>query len=348
MTRARVKKHVRRPRFFSCGLAPLVCALLFARGAFAENALTLEWRAPAECPTGDAVEREVSRLLGGAAGARRLTAVAEVTREGARWRVRLRTLSAENPGDRTMDSESCGELADATALVLAMAIDPARVAANSAPSDVAVEGKGVEAASPTANSDAFPAATASPSVSSPIPRPRARPPAPPFPRKTFALGAAARGDVGTLPNFAMGASLSFAWTPHALRLQASGTFLPANSARLLNGRGGTFDLFAAEGRGCYEVVAGVIELGPCAGFEIGALRGAGFGVRNDTPAYAFWSAVTAGGALAWRWTAAFALRLEGGVSFPLQRPEFVLAGLGAVHRPAGVLGRGGLGAEFRF
>ncbi|MEO6420939.1 MAG: hypothetical protein ABIP39_16115, partial [Polyangiaceae bacterium] len=174
------------------------------------------------------------------------------------------------------------------------------------------------------------------------------PPRPPPPRKSFAIGPYLLGDLGTFPHFGLGPALTFAWTPGALRLQLTGLFFPSNTATLPFSRGGTFELFGGDAKGCYEFLSGVLEIGPCLGVELGALQGAGFGVNKQTPALAFWAAPSVGGALGLRIGSSFALRLELGALFPLQRPEFVLDGVGGVHRPAAVLGRGGLGAEVRF
>ena len=146
----------------------------------------------------------------------------------------------------------------------------------------------------------------------------------------------------------MGPALAFAWTPGALRLQLTGLFFPANTARLPFSRGGTFALYAAHATGCYEVLSADFEIGPCLGVELGALKGTGFGINKQTPALALWAAPSVGGAFGWRIGGYFALRLELAALFPLQRPEFVLDGVGGVHRPAAVLGRAGLGAEVRF
>ena len=337
---------LRRCRAFAVAAAALACAFFLAHEALADGSLTLEWRAPAECPAGKTVEREVSRLLGGAPAALPLTAVAEVTHDDARWRVQLRTRSAENTGDRAIESDSCGELADATALVLAMAIDPARVAATRAAPVASAPDAGID---PLTSVKVTPPST--PATAPPTPaatEPPSAPPRPPPPRKTFAIGPYLLGDVGTLPNPGVGPALAFAWTPGALRIQLKALFFPANTARLPFSRGGTFELFGADASGCYEVLLGVFELGPCLGVELGALKGTGFGVNKQTPALAFWAAPSVGGAFAWRIGSSFALRLELAALFPLQRPEFVLDGVGVVHRPAAVLGRGGLGAEIRF
>jgi hypothetical protein len=339
---------LRRRRAFAVAAASLACAFFLAHGALADGSLTLEWRAPAECPDGKTVEREVSRLLGGAPAARPFTAVAEVTHEDARWRVQLRTQSAENVGDRAIESETCGELADATALVLAMAIDPARVAATRASPVAPAADAGIDVLTtvnvipPSTPATASTAPTAVPTA------PPSSPPRPPPPRRTFAIGPYVLGDVGALPNPGVGPGLAFAWTPGALRLQLTGLFFPANTARLPFSRGGTFELYGAHAAGCYEVLVDVFEIGPCVGVEVGALKGTGFGINKQTPALAFWAAPSVGGAFAWRIGSSFALRLELAALFPLQRPEFVLDGVGGVHRPAAVLGRAGLGAEVRF
>ncbi|MCA9691458.1 MAG: hypothetical protein KC636_17775, partial [Myxococcales bacterium] len=90
---------------------------------------TLAWSAPAECPDAARVRDEVTRMLGGAVdlGDRSLHAEAAVTAVDAGWRLDLRLTGSHAEGARAIESASCEELADAAALVIAIAIDPERM-----------------------------------------------------------------------------------------------------------------------------------------------------------------------------------------------------------------------------
>jgi len=99
--------------------------------------IALRWAAPAECPSGAAVGAEVDRLLGPTAA--RLPAPIAVSAEVARddrgaWHVHLETPGEGTPRVREIHGASCAAIADATALILALRIDPA--AALAAPSAV--------------------------------------------------------------------------------------------------------------------------------------------------------------------------------------------------------------------
>lgn len=97
--------------------------------------VVVEWKA-AQCGSSDEVTREVGRWLGGdAVGARPVEARATAQkRPGARdgYRVVVKTRIDGRDGERTLDVSSCAEAIQATALVVALAVDPARVAARQA------------------------------------------------------------------------------------------------------------------------------------------------------------------------------------------------------------------------
>lgn len=83
----------------------------------------VRWRASEGCPTEDEVRAEIVRLLGGAIpdDAPAVDARVEATTEG--WRLRLRIGREE----RRLEARTCALLAEATSLIVALAIDPVRV-----------------------------------------------------------------------------------------------------------------------------------------------------------------------------------------------------------------------------
>jgi len=77
------------------------------------------------------VEALIHRLLGGQAkslAARRVSARAVVTGAKGDWTLRMTTAAGKTPGQRTLHGSSCDELADAAALIVALAFDPEAVA----------------------------------------------------------------------------------------------------------------------------------------------------------------------------------------------------------------------------
>jgi hypothetical protein len=87
----------------------------------------LDWVAPPGCPTKSDVLLGVELILGRARGTRQaVTARAVVSRAGPeRWQVVLTTRATGEPeGERTVNARSCRAVADAAALILALASNP--------------------------------------------------------------------------------------------------------------------------------------------------------------------------------------------------------------------------------
>jgi hypothetical protein len=155
----------------SCTAAATLLAL--APAAFAAPAdaqeppapVKLEWLAPAGCPATAAVLAQVERILGPATSAERkdVTARAVVSRAGhGRWQVALTTRVGAWTGERSFSADSCKALADATALIVALTVDPERAslapAALPAPPTATVT---------TPTTPAVPTATTTPSPAGP-------------------------------------------------------------------------------------------------------------------------------------------------------------------------------------
>jgi hypothetical protein len=119
--------HVHRR--LGCTLAAAALVLPWApapaSASDAGSLIDLEWIAPDGCPDAATIGREVDRLRADLTSAAHpyLRAHAEVQKEkSGQWRMELRTTSPQGPGHRTVRAESCRALADATALILALAL----------------------------------------------------------------------------------------------------------------------------------------------------------------------------------------------------------------------------------
>ena len=92
---------------------------------------TVSWRAPAECPGERSVVQQVERFLGqplADATAHPVWIRGLVTKDStAGYRLMLQMKSAEGMRGRTLQHDDCTKLAEAAALLMAMAIDPERV-----------------------------------------------------------------------------------------------------------------------------------------------------------------------------------------------------------------------------
>lgn len=122
---------------FACAIA-LLASYAFAgpSGTAAQGEpFSLWWSAPEGCPDARSVESEILRLAGHAP-ASPLAVHATVTHDAERYRLEIMTRSEGGEGSRTIEAASCDTIAEAAALIVALAIDPeaaARAAASSAP-----------------------------------------------------------------------------------------------------------------------------------------------------------------------------------------------------------------------
>ncbi len=284
--------------------------------------------------------------------------VATVSVEERGYRVRLETSNGGPTRAREIKGASCAALADATALILALMIDPAAVSIP--PADA---GAPLEAAAPApttsplgSSASAIPAPSAgpSPAPTTPAPALSARPPLPPAPDppSRFSTGLFAMGalDLGTLPGVSPGVLVGLSVLYGPLRAELAAALWPAHDATLAARptAGGAVDLYAGSAAACWRFLPGRFELGPCLGLEIGRLRAQGFGVSDPGQGSALWAAWRAGGGFAYRPIAPLVLGLRLEVAVPFARPGFVLSNVGTVHRPSVAAGRALAGLEVRF
>lgn len=313
----------------SLALASVVAVVCTTSAARAQDdGLKLTWMAPAGCPSGEDVRTATLRGAdtGSVRGSGVLEADARVEQQQANgWKVRLRTRRGTSTGERDIEASTCNGVADATALVLALAlvppgmapIEPSTPAAPSAPrpeKDVVVR----------------PAATTS--------------------SHALALGAALAGDASTLPATAVGGSLSIGWTPGRFRLEADARRWASQSQTVTGSDAGArFTLTSVGGRGCWAALrTRSFDLSPCAGADVHVVDAQGFGADANRSAAAQWTTI-AGGALGRvPVTSWLALRARVEAFVPLSRPTFVVDGEGPVHRPPTVGAAASFGAELLF
>jgi hypothetical protein len=340
------------PRFLLVGVISC-CAAGPAWADTSPKTLDLAWTAPATCPTEAHVRAEVERYLGRQLDsfANSVTARGVVSNEsGDRWRVDLTTTFRGRSRARPIEGDSCTAVADAVALVLAFMIDP-QLASPERTSDPPVNSVPATQAATLANPPA-------PALANPPAPALANPPAPanvdvaPAPPtsatreriRPWALRLATGADSAALPEptgfVAFAARRAFG--PVSIEGSAAYYF---PRTRAIEGsalsRGGTFDLAAVALRGCYALLTGGFELGPCVGTELGTVRGSGFGVGEPGEGNGLWSAATAAAWSRWRVAPWFGAVIEAGVALPLVRPHYVIDNVGLVYR-ADIIGYRGL------
>jgi hypothetical protein len=104
----------------------------------------------------------------------------------------------------------------------------------------------------------------------------------------------------------------------------------------------------AEGCGWLRDSARRPDLGLCAGFLAGALRGHGRGFREEGSAVDAWLALEAGVAGRWPLSSNFALRLGISLLVPTRKQSFSVKELGSAYESSPVAGVAELGPELRF
>src|SRR6185295_6374301 len=99
----------------------ILCGMVAPSVARAQSQLDLSWDAPAGCPQADAVRSRIRELAGDALrSASHLSAAGRVVKVGERYRLTLSVRETNGPRERTMESDSCADLAGAAAVALGL------------------------------------------------------------------------------------------------------------------------------------------------------------------------------------------------------------------------------------
>ncbi len=318
-------------RSLICELASLAFALIAVGEAIPSQAddlaLRLTWEAPPGCPDLANQRAEIRRR----AGASGRTPSTPVIAHGAiraapsgGYDLLLRTNVDGAQGERLLAGNDCHQLAEAAALVLALLINPDATSFEPEPSR---------------------AVTLPP------------PPAPPAssvavrPRPGHGLGIGAVWATGVLPSAAAGLSATVFYQRGiwALAFLMTG-FLPDDrEAPILRQASASFyrlesALQLCAGSSTDRRVGGAL----CLGGALVRLHGQSTGVSDPGQATAYWPEASLAGLGRLRLTAATQLRLGADLHGLGGRPDFAIAGLGNVYRPAAYNLRAILGVDVFF
>ncbi|MFV8750790.1 hypothetical protein ACNOYE_09590 [Nannocystaceae bacterium ST9] len=328
--------------------------------------LTLDWRADPGCPSRDEVAGMLVAFLPdhpaipaseGAPG--RLAATARVASQGSAWRVELELAGERGVERRSFAAETCAIAAEATVLVIAVAIDPiAALEHTTRPSEPASSEPNQEPApEPESEPDSMiesviepmiePGVESDESIRVHLDSPAASEPA----RSGRARGGLAlRGGGGFGPLRAGSGlvELRVAAFGRAWRWEARAAWLPPVQIDLGEGQRGRFDGWLLGTRGCGVPSRGKLEFPICAGIEAGQLRGEGrSSVPNPVRVTQPWLAIELGPALAWAPRPNVALGLELDALIPLIAAGFSIDGQPVVRTtPVGVRALAGLEVRF--
>lgn len=298
--------------------------------------LELGWRAPEPCPDVTGARATIDALLDGHAPdpARRVTADVVIEADAAGFLARVRITDGDALGEREVVAPTCEEVADASALIVAMAIDPRLGGSDASSPDVP---QTLDTAVPLPD---VPTTTGErPAVVAATPRIADDPPAvrPARPRLRGLVRASAGVGVGTVATatgvVAIGLGVAGprwraeldadVWTPRRRVDAAIGVQVTGWSVGV---------------RGCGSPLARRLEIPLCVGARAGAAHGLGRGDLVPHRQIAPWLSGTLGAGL-WGWiTPRFALALDVDAVIALTRPAFVVQPSGFVVRapPAGV------------
>jgi hypothetical protein len=292
------------------------------------GALTISWQAPAGCPSRDDLRAEIARLLGGDIRVPQggdIKARAQVS-HGQTWSLAVETELAGRPGQRSIEAASCQDLADATALIIALMIDPNAVAAH---------------ATPPKPVPATPPAETDPALQR---KPRAM---------QYLLGIHTVGSYRTLPSFDVGLGGGVGLAGRRWRVELRGTYGLRRDQKAMAatpaGAYGQFNLTAAALAACFNLGREGLAFGACADAELGVVSAQGVGVSESLPAQTLWSALGAGAYAAIPLGPHFRIPLHVDVLAPLRRTEFVFKNEpGRVFQTPAVGVRISLGVELHF
>jgi hypothetical protein len=345
----------RAPRRLQGGVLLALALSAWSRHAASQVAadaspLTLDWLAPAGCPSREHVVERVNVILGRSTkprGALTVRAIAAQSPSG-KWRVRLAVDREGSSGSREFEAESCEAAADATALIVSLMIDPTAVA-GAADADNASDPEKTIAPPP-------PAKPPPPDDSSP-PEP-AVPSAPPARPPLFAVRASLAGDVGTFSPASIGGELLLGVALRRLRFELAGSYWVTSKATVpgSSAEGAWLELATLGARAAYVFPARDLALAPLVGVEGDQMSATGFGGTSHQTQTASWVAVALGATGSWSpiptfHAVALSLTLEAVVAVQ-KLPRFVATESGGTDRtvqePFQIAGRAFLGVEYLF
>lgn len=294
--------------------------------------LVLVWKAPESCPSATSERAEIGRRVGDIEKTPPMETILA--------RVEIRALSNNSfqlllntdiggvVGERELSGSDCRQLAEATALVLALLINPnAMTTPETAPAE------------PKTSAPVAPPLAESASVEPARPNPR------------FGAGLDAVIGQGVLPGLAQGLDLRAIFQRgHWAALAGAGGFLPnREDAQILPGAKASFYRLEWTLAACAQTLpARRLGAAVCLGGALVRLHGASSGVSNPGNASALWLEGLSELSAHLRVTGWARVRLSVEGRALGRAPDFAILGLGSVYRPPATSVRGGLGFDVLF
>ncbi len=299
---------------------------------------SLRWSAPLGCPSVDELRQGIERRLGRSLDDADVQVDAQIVVQEGGYRLVLQSEAGDVVERRTLDADDCGALTDATALIVALAVDPVAVAGGMELWSTAPESS--ESATPKNPRRATP--TGPPSRSAAVPESSRR-------LEGGLLRVAGGVGLGAVPGITGAFSLAGGLRWRRARLELEGAYWIPRRSEPVDGASVQIQLGTAAVRGCGVLARDRLEAPLCGGLQLGGMRGAGAGSPNARTAQGLWLAVDAGVGLSWWFRPS--LGLAGGFSaaVPVIQPGFEIDEQPPVRlfEPPPVAGRLWLGLEIR-
>jgi hypothetical protein len=328
-----------------------------------EPALT--WQAPEGCPARGAWLSSLRSRVDDAAwneAAPKLRASVRIDTTETGYVLQLDTELDGAPGQRRLEAARCEELVEASALIVAFAIDPEAAArtANAAPV-VASDGTppvvapvAAEPVVPAPAEPALPEAEKPKPLTPPVEAggDSERAPERPRPRTQLFVRPLALLDVGTLPAVGVGPSLVLGLRVRRVSIELGASYLPAQLIAEATERRVISELrwLAGSAGACYSLFPdGRLDVAPCARMELGRLWGRGRNLDAEmVSGGAVWLAVLAGAQVSYELVRGLEVGLEMAAGLPLLAAAFRVDGFGEVHETPSVVGRFAAGITLSF
>jgi len=229
---------------------------LLSATAHAEDAVELDWSAPAGCPDASAVHERIRSLAGETLRTKeRLRATGRIERRGTRFRLTLTVRDGDTVGERTVDSDACTDLAGAAAVALGLLLEDKRQAEAAATQTKPSKPEGDPKPSPgpaqdDVTQDGPPAATSDDGER--LFRAMVL-----LPHPTY--------DLGPLPTPSIGLGAGLGAKFEAWRFLAIGRYYPTVGVAASDypAAGANIDRLSAELWTCHGFRSGRVELAPC-------------------------------------------------------------------------------------
>ena len=287
----------------------------------------VRWTAPSDC--GDeaslmASVREFMRADLPASAAGQVHIEATVERRGDEYLASVRVQTPLGASQREITAETCEQARSATAIVVAVALDPLTIAQAAAPSNEVPQAEARE------RDDAAPPRKERPGLS---------------------VRADGVFDYGSLDAIAGGASVALGVSVKRARVELRGTYLAPVVHRPLapdSQAGVEVQLGTAGVHGCFVPAVKSIEFQTCVWGEGGAVRGRGLDVATTKTRHDPWVAAGITAGIGWHPSMHFSLWLRANGLAVLFRPKFSIDGVGTVYRAGPAAIRLELGPEVRF